>query len=66
MSAIRNASSVSPMKGFLRALGAGIAGLGGRDITTQMLSNIYFEVKKSEAPRRESVWVGLQEVNRAT
>ena len=43
-----------------------IAGLGGRDITTQMLSNIYFEVKKSEAPRRESVWVGLQEVNRAT
>lgn len=43
-----------------------IAGLGGRDITTQMLSDIYLEVKRSEAPRQESVWVGLQEVNRAT
>ncbi len=43
-----------------------IAGLGGRDITTQMLSDIYFEVKRSAAPRQDSVWVGLQEVNRAT
>jgi len=43
-----------------------VAGLGGRDITTKTLEDIYFEVKASAAPGKESVWVGLQEVNRAT
>jgi len=43
-----------------------IAGLGGRDITVQILEEIYFDVKGSDAPRKESIWVGLQEVNRAT
>ena len=43
-----------------------IAGLGGRDITVQLLEEIYFDVKGSAAPRKESIWVGLQEVNRAT
>jgi pyruvate/2-oxoacid:ferredoxin oxidoreductase alpha subunit len=43
-----------------------IAGLGGRDITVQLLEEIYFDVKGSSAPRKESIWVGLQEVNRAT
>ncbi|MFA6413505.1 MAG: hypothetical protein WCW53_12480, partial [Syntrophales bacterium] len=43
-----------------------IAGLGGRDITVQLLEEIYFDVKGSDAPRKESIWVGLQEVNRAT
>jgi pyruvate ferredoxin oxidoreductase alpha subunit len=43
-----------------------IAGLGGRDITTKMLLDIYFEVKRSDMPVQDSIWVGLQEVNRAT
>ncbi|MFA5180748.1 MAG: pyruvate ferredoxin oxidoreductase [Syntrophales bacterium] len=43
-----------------------IAGLGGRDITVQLLEEIYSDVKGSSAPRKESIWVGLQEVNRAT
>lgn len=43
-----------------------IAGLGGRDITVQLLEEIYFDVKESPAPRKESIWMGLQEVNRAT
>jgi len=43
-----------------------IAGLGGRDITVQLLEEIYFDVKGSNTPRKESIWVGLQEVNRAT
>jgi len=43
-----------------------IAGLGGRDITVQLLEEIYFDVKGSDTPRKESIWVGLQEVNRAT
>jgi pyruvate ferredoxin oxidoreductase alpha subunit len=43
-----------------------IAGLGGRDITVQLLEEIYFDVKGSATPRKESIWVGLQEVNRAT
>ena len=43
-----------------------IAGLGGRDITTQMVTDIYFEVQKNDSPGQESVWVRLQEVNRAT
>jgi len=43
-----------------------IAGLGGRDITVKLLEEIYFDVKGSDTPRKESIWVGLQEVNRAT
>ncbi len=43
-----------------------IAGLGGRDITVKLLEEIYFDVKGSPAPRKESIWVGLQEVTRAT
>jgi pyruvate/2-oxoacid:ferredoxin oxidoreductase alpha subunit len=43
-----------------------IAGLGGRDITVQLLEEIYFDVKESPAPGKESIWMGLQEVNRAT
>ena len=57
--ALCNAPGHPPVFGY-------IAGLGGRDITAQLLSDIYFEVKRSERPERESVWAGLQEVNRAT
>ncbi|MFC1857053.1 pyruvate ferredoxin oxidoreductase [Thermodesulfobacteriota bacterium] len=38
-----------------------IAGLGGRDITDELLTQIYWETKKSPAPETESVWMGLNE-----
>jgi pyruvate/2-oxoacid:ferredoxin oxidoreductase alpha subunit len=42
-----------------------IAGLGGRDVTTAVLEDIYLRTKSASAPDEESVWVGLQEVNDA-
>ncbi len=36
-----------------------IAGLGGRDVTTGTLEDIYWMTKNSAAPEDESVWVGL-------
>lgn len=36
-----------------------ITGLGGRDVTPEILSEIYWETKNSTAPKDESVWVGL-------
>jgi pyruvate/2-oxoacid:ferredoxin oxidoreductase alpha subunit len=42
-----------------------IAGLGGRDVTTSVLSDIYSRTKTSNVPATESIWVGLQEVKRA-
>jgi len=42
-----------------------IAGLGGRDVTTSVLMDIYNRTKISNTPPSESIWVGLQEVNRA-
>ncbi|MCX7634254.1 MAG: hypothetical protein N2Z74_00730, partial [Syntrophales bacterium] len=41
-----------------------VAGLGGRDVTPALLEEIYTEVKALDRPERESVWKGLQEVNR--
>ncbi len=43
-----------------------IAGLGGRDVTTAVLENIYIQTKHSDVPPEESIWIGLQEVKRAT
>ena len=40
-----------------------VAGLGGRDITTQVIENIYWRTKNSPAPESDSIWVGLQEVD---
>ncbi|MEI7636899.1 MAG: pyruvate ferredoxin oxidoreductase [Syntrophus sp. (in: bacteria)] len=57
--AICNSPGHPPIFGY-------IAGLGGRDITVQLLEEIYFDVKGSDTPRKESIWVGLQEVDRAT
>jgi pyruvate ferredoxin oxidoreductase alpha subunit len=37
-----------------------IAGLGGRDITPQTLTQIYDETKRRSAPTEESIWIGLQ------
>ena len=42
-----------------------VAGLGGRDITTEVIEDIYWRTKKSTAPENESSWVGLREVDHA-
>jgi pyruvate/2-oxoacid:ferredoxin oxidoreductase alpha subunit len=36
-----------------------ISGLGGRDVTPEILSEIYWETKNNTTPKNESVWVGL-------
>jgi pyruvate/2-oxoacid:ferredoxin oxidoreductase alpha subunit len=38
-----------------------IAGLGGRDITPETLTEIYTETKRSESPSSESIWIGLNQ-----
>jgi pyruvate/2-oxoacid:ferredoxin oxidoreductase alpha subunit len=42
-----------------------IAGLGGRDVTTAIIEEIYIRTRDAEAPREESTWMGLQEVKHA-
>lgn len=42
-----------------------IAGIGGRDVTPEMLTEIYRQTKNSAAPQKESVWIGLKEVKHA-
>ncbi len=42
-----------------------VAGLGGRDVTTSVIEEIYWRTKNSEAPGHESIWVGLHEVDHA-
>ena len=42
-----------------------VAGLGGRDITTEVIEEIYWLTKNSTAPENESLWVGLREVDHA-
>ena len=39
-----------------------IAGIGGRDVTTDVIEEIYRKTKNSEVPESESIWMGLQEV----
>jgi pyruvate/2-oxoacid:ferredoxin oxidoreductase alpha subunit len=36
-----------------------ITGLGGRDVTPEILTEIYWKTKNSTAPKDESEWVGL-------
>ncbi|MDM8517722.1 transketolase C-terminal domain-containing protein [Desulfobacterales bacterium HSG16] len=38
-----------------------IAGLGGRDITTDTFKDIYFSTKNMTAPKIDSQWVGINE-----
>jgi len=38
-----------------------ITGLGGRDVTPEILAEIYWKTKNSAFPENESVWVGLNE-----
>jgi pyruvate/2-oxoacid:ferredoxin oxidoreductase alpha subunit len=42
-----------------------VAGLGGRDITTEVIEDIYWLTKNSTAPETASSWVGLREVDHA-
>jgi len=42
-----------------------VAGLGGRDVTTAVIEEIYWLTKDSTTPQQESIWVGLHEVNHA-
>ncbi len=39
-----------------------IAGLGGRDVTTGTIEEIYWRTKNHAFPEEESLWVGLHEV----
>jgi pyruvate ferredoxin oxidoreductase alpha subunit len=39
-----------------------VAGLGGRDVTEDVLTDIYRLTRQSDAPESESIWVGLREV----
>ena len=39
-----------------------IAGLGGRDVTTGVIEEIYLRTRDAEVPEEESIWMGLQEV----
>jgi len=43
-----------------------VAGLGGRDVTTAVIEDIYRQTRDAAAPREEGLWVGLQEVKHAT
>ena len=42
-----------------------VAGLGGRDVTTAVIEEIYWLTKDSDLPQQESIWVGLHEVEHA-
>jgi len=42
-----------------------IAGLGGRDVTTDVLEEIYIKTRETDLPSQESIWIGLQEVKYA-
>ncbi|NTV54820.1 MAG: hypothetical protein HGA73_05090, partial [Syntrophaceae bacterium] len=53
--AMCNAPVHAPVFGY-------IAGIGGRDVTPEVLEEIYWKTKNSAAPERESIWIGLQEV----
>lgn len=42
-----------------------IAGLGGRDVTPEVLNDIYQHTRDHDTPDLESTWIGLHEVNHA-
>ncbi len=56
--ALCNVPDHPPVFGF-------VAGIGGRDITPGLLTEIYKQVKESETPQKESIWMGLKEVKHA-
>jgi len=52
--ALCNAKQHPPVFGY-------IAGLGGRDVTPQTIEDIYWQTKNFDAPKSESIWIGLNE-----
>jgi pyruvate/2-oxoacid:ferredoxin oxidoreductase alpha subunit len=52
--ALHNNNNHPPVFGY-------ITGLGGRDVTPEILTEIYWKTKNSPAPKDESVWVGLMD-----
>lgn len=38
-----------------------VAGLGGRDVTTDVIEDIYWRTKTSAHPEGESIWIGLHQ-----
>jgi len=42
-----------------------VAGLGGRDVNTDSLKEIYHHTRNHDSPTAESIWVGLHEVSHA-
>lgn len=53
--ALCNAPAHPPVFGF-------IAGIGGRDVTPDLLKEIYMMTKTAAAPPQESIWMGLKEI----
>lgn len=51
--ALCNSYGHPPVFGF-------IAGLGGRDVTPETLSEIYWKTQTSDTPESDSIWVGLK------
>jgi len=43
-----------------------IAGIGGRDVTPQLLEEIYWKTKNSDFPEKDRIWMGIQEVSHGT
>ena len=38
-----------------------VAGIGGRDLTADVIEDIYFKAARETVPERESIWIGLKE-----
>lgn len=36
-----------------------VTGIGGRDVTTDLIEDIYWRTKNNEVPEKESIWMGL-------
>lgn len=53
--ALCNTPGHPPVFGF-------IAGIGGRDVTQEILEEIYCQTVASDRPEREDIWIGLKEV----
>jgi pyruvate/2-oxoacid:ferredoxin oxidoreductase alpha subunit len=52
--ALYNSNEHPPVFGY-------IAGLGGRDVTPEILAEIYWKTKNNSVPESDSVWVGLND-----
>lgn len=56
--ALCNSPDHPPVFGF-------VAGIGGRDVTKDVLEGIYRQTQLSDRPEREDIWIGLKEVHDA-